>query len=126
MGGSYMRLRLRSEALGQAPWLHLEGGASFWLPAKVLGATVLTLHKPDRFWRYWRLPWRPADAIAESPEFCAALPATKRTLVLTSRPGRLLIRADYDKDASAEFENAVNLAIAWVEAVQRTTDSGGI
>jgi len=120
MGASYMRLRLRSDALRQAPWLHLEGGQSFWLTARMLGATALTLRKPTRSWRYWRWPWRAPDRTVEGPEFCAALPATKQALVLTSRPGHLLIRADYQREPSLEFERAVNLAIAWVKAVQQT------
>jgi len=133
---AWMRLRLKSAALDRAPWLHLQGASRFWSPTALVGAKALPTPTPDRHWRYWRLPWRPAEPVVEDPHFRAALPATRQTLVLTSRPGHLLIRLDCAGDrldfASDEealdgvlfgpyvaFENMVNLAIAWVEAVQR-------
>ena len=125
-GGStfatWMHLRLKSPALDRAQWVHLQGARRFWLPTTLVGAKALSTPTPDRHWRYWRLPWRPADPTVESPDFCAALPATQHILVLTSRPGHLLIRASFDRrrDADVVFENAVRLAIAWVQAVQRT------
>lgn len=134
---AWMRLRLKTEALSRAPWLHLQGASRFWSPTALVGARALSTPTPDRHWRYWRLPWRPAEPVVEDPDFCAALPATQQTLVLTSRPGHLLIRLDCAGDrldfASDEealdgvlfgpyvaFENMVNLAIAWVKAVQQT------
>ncbi len=134
----WMRLRLKSPTLDRAPWIHLEGNSNFLAPASVLGANALTPYDPDRHWRYWRLPWRPADCTVEDATFCAALPNTEHTLVLTSRPGQLLIRANCGSDPrtesereadiangsyygrNMEFENMVNLAIAWVKAVQQT------
>jgi hypothetical protein len=119
-----LRLRLKSHRLDRAPWLHLEGADSFWLPPTVVGAKSLTLRKPCGSWRYWQPPWRQADLTIESPDFCASLPPTREELVLTSRPGHLLIRADCSSsEASVEFENAVRLAIAWVTAVQQARDA---
>jgi hypothetical protein len=118
-----LRLRLKSHLLDRAPWLHLEGAGSFWLPPTVVRAKVLTLRKSAGSWRYWRLPWRQADPTVESPDFCAALPPTREELVLTSRPGHLLIRADCSGVPSVEFENAVRLAIAWIKAVRQAPDT---
>jgi hypothetical protein len=116
-----LSLRFRSPALTYAPWLLLEGNSSFLLPAAVLGAKSIPTRRVGRHWRYWRLPRRPPVPAVESPDFCAALPAVQNALVLTSRPGRLLIRARCAGTATQEFEYAVRLAIAWVEAVQRTS-----
>jgi hypothetical protein len=127
---AWMRLQLKSPALARAPWLHLQGANRFWLPTVAVGAKALPAPTPDGRWRYWQLPWRPAECTVEDATFRAALPATTRTLALTSRPGHLVIRADYDArhggDATAVFENAVKLAIAWVKAVQQTTGSSQI
>jgi len=82
----WMRLRLKSPTLDRSPWVHLEGNSNFLVSASVVGAKALTPYDPDRHWRYWRLPWRPADAIVESSDFCAVLPATRQTLVLAARP----------------------------------------
>jgi hypothetical protein len=114
-------LRFRSPSLRYAPWLLLEGNSSFLVPAAVLGAKAVPTRGVGRDWRYWRLPRRPPVPAVESPNFCAALPAVQNALVLTSRPGRLLIRARCAGTATQEFEYAVRLAIAWVEAVQRTS-----
>ena len=125
--GRWLRLQFKSPALERAPWLHLQGAKRFWLPTVAVGAKALPTPSPDRHWRYWQLPWRPADPIVESQGFCATLPATRQTLVLTSRPGHLLIRGDHDDDpdtdASVVCENMVRLAVAWVKAVQQTTGS---
>ena len=110
---SWMRLRLKTPALDRAPWVRLQGARAFWLPTRAVGAKALAVSEPNHRWRYWRIPWRPADPIVEGPDFCAALPRTMTTLVLTSRPGHLLIRGEI-------FEHAVDLAIAWVKAVQQT------
>ena len=109
---SWMRLRLKTPALDRAPWVRLQGARAFWLPTRAVGAKALAVSEPNHRWRYWRLPWRPADPIVESLDFGTALPRSMTTLVLTSRPGHLLIRGEV-------FEHAVNLAIAWIEAVQR-------
>lgn len=123
---TWMHLRLKSPALDRAPWLHLQGARRFWLPTVAVGAKALTTPTPDRHWRYWRLPWQSANPTVESADFCAVLPATHHNLVLTSRPGHLLIRAKFDchHDADVVFENAVRLAIAWVKAVQQTAGCG--
>jgi hypothetical protein len=117
----WMRLQLKSHLLGRAPWLHLEGAPSFCLSAPAVGAKALTLENAKTRWRYWRLPWQQPNATVESANFCAALPPTEKTLVLTSRPGRLSIRAEGCRHgASIALRNAVRLATAWVEAVQQT------
>jgi len=110
---SWMRLRLKTPALDRAPWVRLQGARAFWLPTRAVGAKALAVSEPNHRWRYWRLPWRPADPIVESPDFCAGLPRSMTPLVLTSWPGHVLIRGEI-------FEHAVDLAIAWVKAVQQT------
>ena len=117
---TWMRLRFKCRALDRAPWLHLQGAPSFWLPTRIVGARALMTGSTQSNWRYWRLPWRPADSTVEGLDFCASLPSTERPLVLTSRPGHLVIRGEKCRlGDNVVFRNAVRLAIAWVEAVQR-------
>jgi hypothetical protein len=110
---SWMRLRLESPALARAPWVCLQGAGLFLLPTRAVGAKALAVSERNHRWRYWRPPWRLADPIIESHDFGASLPRSLTALVLTSRPGHLLIRGEV-------FEHIVDLAIAWVQAVRQT------
>jgi hypothetical protein len=121
----WMRLRLKSRALGRAPWLRLQGASSFWLPTRAVGAKALTIENAVHKWRYWKLPRGDAYSTIENPDFRKALASTQRPLVFTTRPGRLQIRGDCDKGGSMLLRDAVRLAIAWVAALQQTPGAHG-